>query len=119
MVATRNLHFMRIVHTALAVSVLGPVYGCKVDYVMPDRAILLANPIAGEYASPPCVGRKPDQFVGFTIQLTRKEAKERGLRPAVECRNMKFGRDGATAGGFTDVGPDRATRWNPDGTWNW
>lgn len=106
---------------AIAVALFLAGFGIETLSVVPDNAVLYVDAEHRTYLSPPCV--PPARRAALTT-IRNRDVSQRRLAPDRECAN---------AGGF--VQPDRsvsglllervgvlphlASRWNPDGSWNW
>ena len=109
----------------LGAVLLGAIFGgynIEIGNPVPDHAILLIDPTKRTYLSPPCAAEQHRQ-TGL-ISIRERELRALDLNPDSRCREMK-GFNGlersitGTVLEYFGLLPQRRSRWNSDGTWNW
>jgi len=116
----RPIDILRLV---LGVPVVLLVLGLGVGstQAMPLSAVLYLDDDSRSYYAPPCVADSQ----GRALRLgSSREARALGYRPDPGCRDDGgFVQDGRSLSGklLQRIGilPEKPSRWNPDGSWNW
>jgi len=106
-------------------------FGIRTTSTSPNHALLLVNEETKEYFAPPCLMHQGYDNVEAIYEFGRvnnlrvalnKEVAE-PYQPNSECRdNSGFVQDGRSLSGMLleSIGllPEKKSRWNPDGSWN-
>lgn len=108
----------RYFFVALAVLIM---LGSQVETyeVMPGRTLVAVDPQRNIYSSPHCIQDSTDVLV-----MTVDEAETNGYQIDAYCREQGHFEGKSTsivryALQWIHLVPEKQSRWNPDGSWNW